>query len=145
LREIAATRDYASFTEAIEGLRPGPEVCDICAIHSEAESEAVAEIARRLHDDASQQRDRLPALCLPHLGLVVAHAEDEQTAKRLLTTQAAVLSRVSEDMHRRVVKCDGLRSRSLMSAEEERADQRGLRLLAGHRNVHGLRNPRGHF
>jgi small GTP-binding protein len=144
LREIAATRDGASFAEAIEGLRPGPELCNICAVHSGAEREAVAEVASSLHDDGSQQPDRLPALCLSHLGSVVASAEDEQTAKRLLTTQAAAFSRVSEDMHRRVVKCDGLR-RSLMSAEEERADQRGLMLLAGHRNVHGLRNPRGHF
>lgn len=144
LREVATTRNSASFSEEIEGLRPGREVCDICAVQSEAEREEVAEVARRLHDDGPQQSERLSALCLSHLGLVVARAEDEQTKKQLLTTQAAVLSRVSEDMHRRVVKCDGLR-RSLMSAEEERADQRGLMLLAGHRNVHGLRNPRGHF
>lgn len=144
LCEVAATRDSASFSEDIEALRPGREVCDICAVQSEAERGAVAEITRRLHDDGPQRPDRFPALCLSHFGFVVAGAEDEDTKKRLLTTQAAVLSRVSEDMHRRVVKCDGLR-RSLMSAEEERADQRGLRLLAGHRNVHGLRNPRGHF
>jgi small GTP-binding protein len=141
LREIATSRGGVSFSEAIEGLRPGREACEICAVHTEIERSTVSEIAHSLREHGARQTDRLPALCLPHLGLV-ADCTDQKTAERLVTNQAIALSRVSEDMHRHVVKCDGLR-RGLMSAEEVRADQRGLMLLAGHRNIYGSRNPRG--
>lgn len=131
LRDLACGGN-ANLAEEVASLRPST-FCEGCMVQNEAEQTAIAEVVRRINEVAGRYGEQ--GLCLKHLACVVT-TMDREAAVPLLTAQVATLERVSEDMHRYVVKCDATR-RFLLSAEEEGADRRALTLLAGNRNVCG--------
>jgi len=115
------------------GQLPAGRTCRLCQVHEAAERTALAgatAIARRLigHDA------NVPAICLPHLGLVVAGL-DEGAGRALLARVAASWVRTAEDMRRYALKRDGSR-RAFTTQDEIDADLCGLRALAGHRALH---------
>ena len=79
----------------------------------------------------------LPALCLPHLELLLRHVDDTSVRQYLLLREAAMMERTAEDMQRYAIKHDALR-RHLVSKEENDAPLLGLQLLTGHRNVNAI-------
>jgi small GTP-binding protein len=116
------------------GQLPAGKTCRLCQVHEAAERTAlagtVAAIARgRIGRDANA-----PAVCLPHLGLVVAGL-DEAAGRALLARVAASWVRTAEDMRRYALKRDGSR-RAFTTQDEIDADLCGLRALAGHRALH---------
>jgi hypothetical protein len=137
LREIAATSPSTAYGRELDSLRPTRGDCELCHVRIEIEQAAVAEFAVSLAAAANETMDRLSGLCLDHLRLVVEALETSEAKERLMTSQAAVLERLSEDMRRYALKYDGMR-RYLANAEELTADRRALMVLAGHRNVNGL-------
>ena len=140
LRHIASQPAGAQFSEELANLQSTPQNCVICRLHKEVEDATVAEVVRRLKGQDGEKSASHPALCLPHLRLVVEGVADDDMAKRLLAAEAGALERIVEDMHRYVLKFDGTR-RFLMSGEENNAHHRALISLAGHRNVNGPWKP----
>ena len=78
-----------------------------------------------------------PALCLPHLELLLRHVDDTSVRQYLLLREAGMMERTAEDMQRYAIKHDALR-RHLVSKEENDAPLLGLQLLTGHRNVNAI-------
>jgi GTP-binding protein EngB required for normal cell division len=115
-------------------LVPGSEACPMCLICSQAEAESIAEVARKLSEDAHGAVSGLSALCLAHLRRVIASLDDLETVEDLLLREAMILERVSEDMRRYATKHDAAR-RFLASEEENRAARAAIALLAGMRNA----------
>ena len=83
------------------------------------------------------EADQSPALCLPHLEMVLGQIDEADVARRLLLREAAVMERTAEDMQRYAIKHDALR-RYLVSKEENDAPLLGLQMLVGHRNVNSI-------
>jgi len=134
LREIAAARRCGVLSEEIASLGPAPETCDVCRVQLQVEGTALGEMVAALVGDQTSASQRFSGLCLSHFRALIARTQDSD-ARQLMIAQANVLERISEDMHRYVVKCDGRRQ---FSTEEKNADQYGLMLLAGHRGINGV-------
>lgn len=81
--------------------------------------------------------DQAPALCLPHLEMVLGKINDPAVRRKILVREAAVMERTAEDMQRYAIKHDALR-RYLVSKEENDAPLLGLQVLVGHRNVNSI-------
>jgi hypothetical protein len=118
----------------VGALSVRPQACLACAARAAAESEAVQSIVSRLEEEREHGLGSLSALCLPHFRLLLASVRDDETERRLILRQAALLERLSEDMRRFALKHDGLR-RYLASEEETNAADRALLILAGHRTI----------
>ena len=128
------------------GARPAEEwhapetpACELCAIQRQVEFAAVQEILGR------RSISQFPSVCLPHLRSIIREAFDDalDPASRLsreawidamLRNQAAVATRLAEDMERYVLKRDGTR-RALVTDEEAQAAQRALAFLVGRKNM----------
>jgi hypothetical protein len=110
--------------------------CIMCTISAQAEAQSVALTAASLEEDP-RRVDTLSAICLPHLGMLLAKIDDGHLFRRILDREAAILERLSEDMKRYALKRDAVRQH-LLSEEESRAAQAALLLLAGHRNVNAI-------
>jgi small GTP-binding protein len=113
-------------------LDTGPCVC--CDARVMAETTAVNTVAGRLRAMPDQALAALSDICLPHLRLVSAALGDHPVAARLLARQGALLQRMADNLRRYALKHDGLR-RYLASDEEEKAAERALMMLAGHRTL----------
>ncbi|MDA8107864.1 MAG: dynamin family protein [Betaproteobacteria bacterium] len=118
----------------IRGLLPSRERCVVCLTCARAEEHALAALARRFGEDAQSAAGSLSAVCLPHLGLLIARLEDPRAIAALSRREARILERFSEDMRRYATKHDAVR-RNLASEEELRAARTALAALAGLRNV----------
>jgi small GTP-binding protein len=111
-------------------LDTGP--CAACDGRVIAETTAVNTVAGRLRAMPDQALASLSDICLPHLRLLSAALGEHPVAARLLARQGAVLQRMADNLRRYALKHDGLR-RYLASDEEEKAAERALVMLAGHR------------
>jgi hypothetical protein len=138
VRKVAATAQPDSFPAELQKLRPTPEACDLCRARAKIEQAAILATARSLAASETTSTDRFFGLCLDHLRSVAETIEPGEAARKLIEREAEMIERLSEDMRRYALKHDGVR-RFLASAEELSADKRALMLLAGHRNVNGLR------
>jgi GTP-binding protein EngB required for normal cell division len=101
----------------LQNLLPTVKDCVLCVIRDKAEQESVAVTARRL-EETEGHSPQLSAICLPHL----------------VTLVATILRRFSEDMRRYALKHDAVR-RYMASREELTVAERGLRAVAGLRQV----------
>lgn len=113
-------------------LDTGP--CAACDGRVIAETTAVNTVAGRLRAMPDQALASLSDICLPHLRLLSAALGEHPVAARLLARQGAVLQRMADNLRRYALKHDGLR-RYLASDEEEKAAERALVMLAGHRTL----------
>jgi len=113
-------------------LDTGP--CAACDNRVKAETTAVNIVAGRLRAMPDQALASLSDVCLPHLRLLSAALGEHPVAARLLARQGAVLQRMADNLRRYALKHDGLR-RYLASDEEEKAAERALVMLAGHRTL----------
>jgi hypothetical protein len=113
-------------------LNPGP--CAVCDARTMAEETAVNAVAGRLRQTPDQALASLSDICLPHLRLLSATLGENPVAAKLLARQGAILQRLADNVRRYALKNDGLR-RYLASDEEERAAERTLMVLAGHRSL----------
>jgi small GTP-binding protein len=136
LREIAVACEPGSVAEDIGALMPAEGRCEVCRVRFQAERAAIIELAESISGEQPDEMVRFSGLCFSHLRLLAASVRDTEIMKPVLRAEADLLERVSEDMHRYVLRYDG---RSLPSAEERNAAQHGLMLLAGHRDVNGAR------
>ncbi len=137
LRDISATAASEEICRAIDRLQPGCQSCELCLTHAQLEEAAVMHAAERLRAERPPVATRIPALCLPHLRLLIKAVGDATISRELLAQEADMAERISEDMQRYALKFDGVR-RFLASEEETNADRRALMLLAGHPNVNAL-------
>jgi small GTP-binding protein len=113
-------------------LDMGP--CACCDSRRIAETTAVNTVGGRLRAMPDQALASLSDICLPHLRLLSAELGEHPVAARLLARHGVVLQRMAENLRRYALKHDGLR-RYLASDEEEKAAERALVMLAGHRNL----------
>lgn len=134
LRAAASDADILGVAAKLNARLPNETSCVLCRVRAKAESEAIAELSRRLVVTQAQALDSLSALCLPHFARLVGTLQNEQLVGELLTRQATLLDRLAEDMKRSALKRDGVR-RYLLSDEEESASKRGLALLARARPI----------
>ncbi|HWB49071.1 MAG TPA: dynamin family protein [Stellaceae bacterium] len=113
-------------------LDTGP--CAACDVRVVAETTAVNALAGRLRAVPDLALASVSDICLPHLRLLSAALGEHPVATRLLARQGAVLQRMADNLRRYALKHDGLR-RYLASDEEEKAAERALFMLAGHRTL----------
>ncbi|MGO9340393.1 MAG: hypothetical protein ACLPY1_23195 [Terracidiphilus sp.] len=97
----------------------------------------VRSIVLKIQKTEESHQHLLPALCLPHLELVLRHLDDTSARQDLLLREAAMMERTAEDMQRYAIKHDALR-RHLVSKEENDAPLLGLQLLTGHKIVNAV-------
>ena len=133
----AATRAAPDSREAAPPMLQS-STCELCHTHVRLEREALARVAERLEAARGTSEAGQPQLCLTHLEMLTRAMGPESATRQLLLSESAALTRLAEDMRRYALKRDGLR-RDLVSEEDLSADRRALMLLAGHRNVFGLR------
>ncbi|MFT4063630.1 dynamin family protein [Paraburkholderia sp.] len=114
---------------------PGTYECALCRLCMDTLHESVVDIARSLRQDTKHQAASLSGICMLHLPALVAALEDAELTERVLTREAAILSRLADDLRRYATKHDAIR-RQLASAEETEAADRTLKLIAGLANVH---------
>ena len=109
--------------------------CPACKVRSKTEQRIVRSLTAKALD--TSETSQIPALCLPHLGMVCTRIDNPDVRRELLIREAAILERTAEDMQRYAIKHDALR-RYLASKEENDAPLLGLQLLVGHRNVNSI-------
>jgi small GTP-binding protein len=122
-------------------LLPSEDSCALCRVQAKAETEAISVLARRLETHQVGAIESLSAICLPHIAVLVASIEDVALLRKLMARQATILERISEDMRRYALKHEGTK-RFLMSEEEEKAGDRTLMLIAGHKALNVVRKAR---
>lgn len=130
--EAATAPDQAG--GSVNRLLASPETCRVCEVRAEAERNAVRSRAAKLSELTRSSHARLPACCLPHLGLMVRVLGNGQPAEMLLAAHSEFLERLAEDAQRYALRHEALR-RYLTSEEERRASQLLLLMLAGHRSL----------
>ncbi|WP_321969246.1 dynamin family protein [Paraburkholderia tropica] len=114
---------------------PGTHECALCRLCMDTLHESVTAIAHSLRQDAKHELRSLSGICMVHLPALIAVLEDTELTERVLTREAAILSRLADDLRRYATKHDAIR-RQLASAEEIEAADRTLKLIAGLVNVH---------
>jgi GTP-binding protein EngB required for normal cell division len=123
----------ADMVNTLGDLLARHETCPMCNVRDQAEARAIADVAERVRLGAAE-RERLSALCLPHLRAVARAADHAESVRLLLQQQALALERTAEDMRRFTLKQSAAR-RHLQTKEEQTASARALTLVAGRRNV----------
>jgi small GTP-binding protein len=138
----AASRgvDHPSLPARLRTLLPSEDSCALCRVQAKAETDEVSVVAQRLSGQSSAL-DALSGICLPHLGLLVGSITDAALVRKLMNRQAAILERISEDMRRYAMKREGAK-RFLLSEEEEKAADRAIMLLVGHKALNVVRKSR---
>jgi small GTP-binding protein len=135
LREVsAAGLGPESLGAKIEALLPRQNRCALCRVRTEAESEAIAAVAKRLAEHETEALESLTAICLPHFAMVADVIRNPALIRKLMSHEATLLERLAEDMERSALKHDAVK-RFLESKEESTAAGRTLLLLAGDRRV----------
>jgi GTP-binding protein EngB required for normal cell division len=135
LQALASTLEGSISTlERIQRLVASQDTCPACRVRIEAERDAVADAAERVHQTAEVQAGNVPACCLVHLAMTSAKLGGGRSTELLLAAHARFLERLGEDAQRYALRHDALR-RYLTSEEERRAAQLLLLMCAGHRNV----------
>ncbi|WP_322028642.1 dynamin family protein [Paraburkholderia sp. J76] len=143
LGALAATLERAAHAAAggarnvldRKDVLPDTHECELCRLCMETLHTAIAEIAGRLAEDSAHGVDALSGICMLHLPALVAGLDDANVTSGVLTREAAILSRLADDLRRYATKHDAIR-RQLASAEETEAAEKTLKLIAGLVNVH---------
>jgi hypothetical protein len=126
--------------EAVERILPDGRFCPVCQAAGTAEAQATVQVAARIRSGAAVP-DGVSALCLPHLGPILASLGDAPAVGNLLRRQASLLDRLAEDMRRFALKQDAAR-RGAASKEELGAPKRGTLVLAGAPRAYPARSVR---
>lgn len=129
--KAASVEDLLS---GLAGLAETHPKCRACEVQDAAEEGALAKLATEMTEGGEKDSRKLPILCFLHLPAFLARLTDPEMARELISQQAEVCERVSENMQRQVLKFDA-RRRALLSDEERRAHLHGLMIMAGHRRV----------
>lgn len=114
---------------------PATHECALCRLCMATLQTTIREIADRLRQDMTHGVDSLSGICMLHLPALIEGLGDAGLAGRVLAREAAILSRLADDLRRYATKHDAIR-RQLASAEETEAADRTLKLIAGLVNVH---------
>jgi small GTP-binding protein len=133
LRTVAVGADASRgdlLCEAIEQIQPDALHCPVCQVAASVEKKTAGSLAFRLEASAPIIPRRFPAICLPHLGPVIATLREASIRSGLLRRQADLLDRFADDMRRFALKQDAAR-RWALNKEELGAAQRGSRALVG--------------
>ncbi|WP_322061673.1 dynamin family protein [Paraburkholderia sp. J63] len=135
--ERAARAASAGIQDVLDrkDVLPDAHECALCRLCMTTLQTAIREIADRLAQDATRGVDSLSGICMLHLPALVAGLHDAGLIERVLAREAAILSRLADDLRRYATKHDAIR-RQLASAEETEAAERTLKLIAGLVNVH---------
>lgn len=107
--------------------------CRVCAALARVETEQATRIARRsatTNGVVPTPVNDTPVLCLHHLAAVLAAGPDANRARAMTQAMATRLRRASEDMRSFALAREAIR-RGLVTAEENKAYEDVLRLLAG--------------
>lgn len=120
---------------ARKDILPDTRECVLCRLCMDTLREAVADIVRNLQQDTKRVAGSLSGICMVHLPALVSALEDAELTGQVLKREAAILSRLADDLRRYATKHDAIR-RQLASAEETEAADRTLKLIAGLVNVH---------
>jgi small GTP-binding protein len=136
LRAIAEGGNQAArICEAVERILPDARRCPVCQAAATVEAQATARVASRIRNTREPGPDAVSALCLPHLGPILALLGDTPALGALLRRQASLLERLAEDMRRFALKQDAAR-RGSVSREELGASKRGTLALVGAPNAY---------
>jgi len=122
--------DGALACQAVAAALPTAASCSACEVARRAVREGVGAVAGRLARDSAGGLKSLSAICLPHLGPLLATLDKPEAVAAVLLRQAELMDRLAEDMRGFALKRDGLQ-RHLTSKEEAAAGERGLRVLLG--------------
>lgn len=114
---------------------PDTHECELCRLCMDTLHTTIAEIAGRLSQDPARAVDALSGICMLHLPALIAGLGDVRLMQGVLAREAAILSRLADDLRRYATKHDAIR-RQLASAEETEAAEKTLKLIAGLVNVH---------
>ncbi|WP_321912077.1 dynamin family protein [Paraburkholderia sp. J11-2] len=114
---------------------PDAHECELCRLCMDTLHTTIAEIAGRLAQDPAHAVDALSGICMLHLPALIAGLGDVRLMQGVLAREAAILSRLADDLRRYATKHDAIR-RQLASAEETEAAEKTLKLIAGLVNVH---------
>lgn len=125
LRDVLDRRD----------VLPDTHECALCRLCMATLRTTIKELAGRLAQDTTHGVDSLSGICMVHLPALIAGLGDAALTERVLAREAAILSRLADDLRRYATKHDAIR-RQLASAEETEAAERALKLIAGLVNVH---------
>jgi len=123
--------------ESSVAASPSPRAeaaCRLCTIQRDIESEVVSNLAARGIRNGPGSLIEAPALCIPHLRVILRQLDNQDLIRALLADQSLTIDRLAEDMRRYALKYDGLR-RALMSEEERRAPDDALDCIAGRRAI----------
>lgn len=127
----AGTKDVLARKDVL----PDTHECALCRLCMVTLHETVADITRSLRQGTMRPPGSLSGICMVHLPVLVSTLEDTELIGQVLTREAAILSRLADDLRRYATKHDAIR-RQLASAEETEAADRTLKLIAGLVNVH---------
>jgi len=114
--------------EVIDRHLQRTDSCRICAELDRTERKQAERLARQ--PAAPSPAERMPVLCLRHLATVLAAGPDDERARALTRATASRLSRACDDMRSFALAREAIR-RNLVTAEENKAYEDALRLLAG--------------
>ena len=130
LRMVAHRKPGAALAcEAVQQRPPNALHCPVCDIALASQSASVAALAAHL-DASPVIPPRFPAICLPHLGPLLAALNGPAMRNALRQREADLLDRFADDMRRFALKQDAAR-RWALNQEELTATQRGSRMLVG--------------
>lgn len=125
----AHSSSTGSLADAVKEVLQMSERCRACQVIAATERAAASEIVNDLSG-----KERLPALCIPHLYTVLAAKPEMEIARLLVEDLSEVLRRIAENMRLCALKHDAIR-RELASTEEHDAYLTGLLRLAGDRRL----------
>lgn len=135
LRRIAETDPAPAVAGAqVADLLGTGRDCPACAVARQAEAKALRRLAALIEREGAGVVHARSALCVPHLGRLIAALGDRKAARGLLLRQAGSMERLAEDASRYVLKHDALR-RDAASKEELTAAVRAARVLLEHPNA----------
>jgi hypothetical protein len=134
LRRIAAADPPPALAaDMVADLLPTGATCPVCAVAQQAERAKIAALAAMVAAQGAEAVYAGSALCLPHLGRLLA-ALPAGAARRTLLRQAALMERVAEDAQRFALRQDAAR-RDILSKEDHTAVERSARVLLDHPNA----------
>jgi hypothetical protein len=134
--KLATNESPHTLGPKIRSLLAVGEKCPVCEIMHEAERAAMAALV-----DSIEANVASGVCCLIHFARTAQLIKNDAAMLRFAESQASAVARLADDMHGFVLKFDGAH-RSLMSADERSADQRGLAMLAQSRGKNGIVAPR---
>jgi hypothetical protein len=133
LEELTQGETIERVSEEVIELLPKRENCRICQVATGAESRALDEIPQA---EAASGASR--NLCFIHLAALLPRIKNQETARRLIQTEAVRFRRLAQDMQQFALKHNALRH-YLATEGEQDAYLHGLMQLVGARQLSFVR------